>query len=331
MPMKKLLMTIMAILSFQSTCADPARKVLNIVHFVRALDPRISRIEYVRALDEEVKLNRQYGFPNTILLQYDALVDSEMLATAQKSDPEKTEFGLWFEMSRPLNEAARLVWKPTEKHKDWNGERRKSVWYNSRFYRANLIMDGNTLIFRDIHKMADDFEEPFLNKKCIGWQALYFTPPIVDQWLFRGDGSTGTMAFDGKFSALSTEAVPGDSLLVTAMRAEGARVTVRFEERQITVSGANLSSEYSTPFRKNMKIGDGEITFHFSGYGYRLPVQGELKATEKGFSMGGPKIVLDLAVSSVGERLYNNIILPPSWPPHLDAFNQGPMRVAKEK
>ena len=100
--------------------AAPARKVLNVVNFVRALDPRMPKAEYVRALDEEVKLNRKYGFANTVLLQYDALVDAEMLATARKSDPVKTEFGFWFEMSRPLNEAAGLPWKPTAKHKDWN-------------------------------------------------------------------------------------------------------------------------------------------------------------------------------------------------------------------
>lgn len=67
--------------------AAPARKVLNVVNFVRALDPRMPKAEYVRALDEEVKLNRKYGFPNTVLLQYDALVDAEMLASARRSDP----------------------------------------------------------------------------------------------------------------------------------------------------------------------------------------------------------------------------------------------------
>lgn len=66
--------------------------------------------------------------------------------------------------------------------------RRSSSIKRSRFYRANLIMDGRRLVFRDIHKMCDGFEEPFLDKVCTGWQALYFTPPVVDQWMFRGKG-----------------------------------------------------------------------------------------------------------------------------------------------
>jgi hypothetical protein len=50
--------------------------------------------------------------------------------------------------------------------------------------------------------MADDFEEPFLNKVCTGWQALYYTPPVIDQWMFMGNGASGVMMFDGEFSSL---------------------------------------------------------------------------------------------------------------------------------
>ena len=98
----------------------PVRKVLNIVNFVRSADPRPPRADMINAVREEVALNLKYGFKNTILLQYDALVDPEMMAEALKSDKAKTEFGLWFEMSRPLNEAAGLPWKPKGAHKNWD-------------------------------------------------------------------------------------------------------------------------------------------------------------------------------------------------------------------
>jgi len=505
------------------------RKVLNVVNFVRALDPRQPKAEYVRAFDEEVKLNRKHGFPNTVLLQYDALVDAEMMAVARTSDPAKTEFGLWFEMSRPLNEAAGLPWKPTAKHRDWNwdwfinpgflmaydhdgrrklidaafakfketfgrypksvgswlldaysmdymvgtygvdgfcicreqdntdayglrggysngayypskrnmlsaavdmknavrapvfkmltpdpihnygcpdrlyadypykrgcptmepawdtgfeprivdwffrvytepqgllnlsymqagqensfgwkmisrgwpmqcakiaaeraagriavetmgetarrfkqdhpancpqtqialedwnGNRRKSIWYNSRFYRANLILEGGQLVFRDIHKMADDFEEPFLDRVCTGWQALYFTPPVVDQWLFRDKGVSGTMALSGEYAALAAEAVAQDALLVTATRTDGTKATVRFEESRIVLTGCDLSAAYKPDFRKTLRVGAREVGFLFAGHRYKMPVVGRLVATDKGFDIGGGTIALDLA------------------------------------
>ena len=505
------------------------RKVVNIVNFVRALDPRKPKPELLRALREEVALNRRYGFENTILLQYDALVDTETMAEARKSDPAKTEFGLWFEMSRPHNEAAGLAWHPSEKHKgwdwdwfinpgflmaydhdgrrklidvafarfkaefgawpksvgswlldawsmdymvntygvdgfcicreqdstdayglrggysngayypsrknmlsaavdmknavhapvfkmltpdpiynygiphklypgyphqrgcptmepvwyggnspkivdwyfrvyteskgllnlsymqtgqensfgwpmisnglamqyakiakevtaghvvlekmgdtarkfkaahsancpqtqialeDWSGAVRKSVWYNSRFYRANLVMDGSRLCFRDIHKMSDDFEEPFLNKVCTGWQALYYTPPIVDQWLFRSEAASGTMTFSGDFKSLDT-ASDGDCVLVaTAKRTDGTSAVVHFEEGRIVITGGCLASEYAADFRKALSVKADGVYFEFEGYRYRMPVRGKVRATEMGFRIDGDRIELDLS------------------------------------
>lgn len=509
--------------------ANEARKALNIVNFVRSADPRPPRADMISAVREEVALNLKYGFKNTILLQYDALVDPEMMAEALKSDKAKTEFGLWFEMSRPLNEAAGLPWKPKGAHKNWNwdwhinpgflmaydhagrkaiidaafrrfkadfgyypksvgswlldawsmdymektygvdgfcicreqdntdayglrggysngayypskknmlsaavdmanavkspvfkmltpdpiynygkprtlypgfkygsvpslepvtylgsrpeivdwmfrtytepkglmnlsymqagqensfgwtkisrgwpmqcakiaqevaagrfvlekmcetarafkaahkancpqtqialedwsGFGRKSVWYNSRFYRANLVMDGRRLVFRDIHKMCDDFEEPFLDKVCTGWQALYYTPPVVDQWMFRGRGASGVMSFGGEFASIET-AADGDALVVTAKRADGTATTVRFEEGRIVVSGAgSLDAEYADGvFRKGISVVDGGVNFVFQGFRYRVPVRGEVKSADKGFRLAGDRIELDMS------------------------------------
>ena len=505
--------------------AVPVKKVVNIVNFVRAADPRQSKEFKAEALRQEVALNRKYGFENTILLQYDALVDAEMLAEAKKSDPAKTEFGLWFEMSRPHNEAAGLPWKPKGAHagwawdwhinpgflmaydhggrkklvdaafkrfkeefgawpksvgswlldawsmdymektygvdgfcicreqdntdayglrggysngayypskrnmlsaavdmanavkspvfkmltpdpiynyglpsklyprfpfrspptlepvmpggnrpenvdwyfrtyteskglmnlsymqvgqensfgwpniskglpmqyariakevaagrlvlekmcdtarafkkshpancpqtqvalEDWSGAGRKSVWYNSRFYRANLFMDGARLFFRDIHKMADDFEEPFLDKVCTGWQALYYTPPVVDQWMFRASDASGVLVLDGEFVSIDAEAGADGALAVVAKRRDGSSAKVVFEEGRIVVSGASLDGEYAKDFRKSLAVRNGGVDFEFMGYRYRMPVCGDLRATGKGFRAAGGEIVL---------------------------------------
>ena len=508
--------------------AGDARKVLNIVNFVRSADPRLPRASLLEALHEEVALNRKYGFANTILLQYDALVDAEMMAEARKSDMAKTEFGLWFEMSRPLNEMAGVPWKPCAQHKDWDwdwyinpgflmaytragrkaiidtafarfkaefggypksvgswlldawsmdymekkygvegfcicreqdntdayglrggysngayypskknmlsaavdmknavqapvfkmltpdpiynyglakriypeypygdpptlepvwptgyrpevvdwyfrvyigskgllnlsymqagqansfgwksisrgwpmqcekiakeaaagrivvekmcdtarafkaahkvncpqtqialedwsGAGRKSVWYNSRFYRANLFMDGKKLVFRDIHKMVDDFEEPFLDNVCTGWQALCYTPPVVDQWMFGGKDVSGVMAFSGEFTSIDVAAEKGDVLVATARRADGTFTTVRFEEGCIVVAGSALDAEYDETFRKKISVVADGVGFEFEGCRYRIPINGLVMATGKGFRISGDKIEFDMA------------------------------------
>ena len=52
----------------RSSTKEP-RAVMNVVNFVRALDPRQPRAWYAEALREEVALNRKYKLKNTILFQ----------------------------------------------------------------------------------------------------------------------------------------------------------------------------------------------------------------------------------------------------------------------
>jgi hypothetical protein len=179
---------------------------------------------------------------------------------------------------------------------DWTGAKRKSIWYNSRFYRANLFLNEGKLHFRDIHKMADDFEEPFLNKVCTGWQALYYTPPVIDQWMFMGNGASGVMMFDGEFSSLEPVAEKGDVLVVTAVRTDGTSATVRFEEGRIVVAGAKtLTAEYADgAFRKSISVTGRGVDFIFQNFRYSVPLVGEIKSTAKGFSVSGEKIEFDM-------------------------------------
>lgn len=121
---------------------------------------------------------------------------------------------------------------------DWNG-REKSVWYNSRFYRANLHWADGKLRFRDIHKMCDEFEEPFLTRVCTGWQALYYTPPVVDEYLFGTTGRYAPLDFAGNCTALAVE-TPDAGTLVVKATVDGRPVTVRFDERGFAVTGGKV-------------------------------------------------------------------------------------------
>ena len=54
------------------------KQIINIINFIRAVEPR-SEVDLVEPVREEVALNTKYGFPNTILLQYDALLRGDIL------------------------------------------------------------------------------------------------------------------------------------------------------------------------------------------------------------------------------------------------------------
>lgn len=49
---------------------------------------------------------------------------------------------------------------------DWQEEDRKSVWYSSRYYRANLFWEKGKAFFRDIYLFDDSFKEKYLESVC---------------------------------------------------------------------------------------------------------------------------------------------------------------------
>ena len=56
----------------------------------------------------------------------------------------------------------------------------KTVWFNSRFFRANLLWEHGTLRFRDIHLFDERVESDYLTKRGTSNQCLFDTLPIVD-------------------------------------------------------------------------------------------------------------------------------------------------------
>ncbi len=89
-------------------------KFVNIVNFIRGAEPRHPQRDLLKTVTEEIKLNRKYGFPNTFLVQYDALCDPKYQVVLLDCLDENTEIGLWFECVRPLVEAAGLPWRGAE-------------------------------------------------------------------------------------------------------------------------------------------------------------------------------------------------------------------------
>ena len=64
--------------------------------------------------------------------------------------------------------------------KDHSEKNLKTVWFNSRFYRANLLWDQGTMRFRDIHLFDETIASDYLTKRGRSNQCFYYTLPVVD-------------------------------------------------------------------------------------------------------------------------------------------------------
>ncbi len=86
------------------------KKIANVIHFVRSVEPRTDDDSYLfDTLRQELALGERYGFPCTVLLQYDALVKPEY--TSLVKNTPNVEPGLWLEVVQPQAEDAGVPWR----------------------------------------------------------------------------------------------------------------------------------------------------------------------------------------------------------------------------
>ena len=66
-----------------------SNKIVNIVNFVRGVEPRFEEFDLYTPIVEEIKLNKKYGFENTFLLQYDAMMRQDIVDLFIQEKDEK--------------------------------------------------------------------------------------------------------------------------------------------------------------------------------------------------------------------------------------------------
>lgn len=63
---------------------------------------------------------------------------------------------------------------------DYSPKNQKTVWFNSRFYRANLLWDQDTVRFRDLHLFDESVASDYLTQRGTSSQCFYHALPMVD-------------------------------------------------------------------------------------------------------------------------------------------------------
>lgn len=71
---------------------------------------------------------------------------------------------------------------------DWQGQGRKSFWFDSRFYRVNFYEEKGRTWIRDVHVFDEAYPERYLTEICRTPHMVYDTLPVMDgnRWSGRG-------------------------------------------------------------------------------------------------------------------------------------------------
>ena len=91
-----------------------APRIVNIVNFIRLLEPRDSSVTedvLYQTVVNQVSLMRECRLRGTFLLQYDALMDPRYQKLLRSLPKDSFEVGAWWELPQPLIEKAGLKWR----------------------------------------------------------------------------------------------------------------------------------------------------------------------------------------------------------------------------
>ena len=151
------------------------------------------------------------------------------------------ESGKWFKDHYKITPATSVTVT-----NDLDGSNLKTVWFNSRFYRINLLWEDGTLRFRDIHLFDEKFSSPYLTKKATSNECHFYTLPFVDGFLWSTPEKIAGLRFmalaDGKEIMLEgyvpkiTNPNPGILHVVWPLKTFSGNLIIDMDEKQIKMN-----------------------------------------------------------------------------------------------
>ncbi|MFT4018001.1 MAG: hypothetical protein QM668_13630 [Agriterribacter sp.] len=159
-----LLCSIQLNVSAQTSANNAKPKIVNIINFIRLLEPRDAAITedvLFQTVVEQVEIMRKYKLPGTFLLQYDALMDARYQQLLKNLPADSFEIGGWWEIPQPLVEKAGYKWRGRYPW-DWHANVGFSTGY----------------IPSEREKLVDVYMEDF--KKIFGYYPKSFASWFID-------------------------------------------------------------------------------------------------------------------------------------------------------
>ena len=207
------------------------------------------------------------------------------------------ESGAWFKECFKVTPATAVTTLT-----DVRGEGNKTVWFNSRYYRANLLWEKGTFRFRDIHLFDESYKSAYLEKPGDGNQFLFYTLPVVDGFMWsEGLDRAGLRIVrldkDGDKEELSLDhpvvtEIGKDTLVVSAEDSKGHAFKITFYETRFEV--AALSKEADLSWALELKVAAGKelpftviedkaVNASFDGFNYVITCEkGHIRKPESG-------------------------------------------------
>ena len=207
------------------------------------------------------------------------------------------ESGAWFKECFKVTPATAVTTLT-----DVRGEGNKTVWFNSRYYRGNLLWEKGTFRFRDIHLFDESYKSAYLEKPGDGNQFLFYTLPVVDGFMWsEGLDRAGLRIVrldkDGDKEELTLDhpvvtEIGKDTLVVSAEDSKGHAFKITFYETRFEVVALSKEADFSWALELKAAAGkelpftvieDKAVNASFDGFNYVITCgKGRIKKPESG-------------------------------------------------
>ena len=245
-------------------------------------------------------------------LEYQVRAVDSLVRAGKATVQTLAESGRWFKDHFTVTPATAVT-----ALEDPKSAGRKSVWFDSRFYRANLLQCGERFGFRDIHLFDERFESDYLRRPGTSTQCFYTTLPLVDG--FNWSTATDTAGLylvavdaEGRIGAVRTgapevvETAPGE-LTVSVPILDGGRCEIVFTEDAVRIGlpenagyrfALSVAPDKKLPF---VAVGPDRISARFREFDYRVEcTRGGIDGSQPGYVCFVPdaagRLALDMSV-----------------------------------
>jgi hypothetical protein len=219
--------------------------------------------------------------------------------------------GQWFRRSFAQTPATAVT-----AMKDWKEHGKRSIWYESRFYRVNFFWESDGWRIRDLHLFNEEYRERYLEQRVTTHACTYDTLPVVDgfNWSTR-DVAAGARPVailgNGDRRPLQTGEPlvreDGPETLVIAMPVQGGgELTIRCEPSvvQFGMTGSNAPKAWGLDLTWSpgkavpiAEVSPHAISLKHNDFAYELRHTGAASRASDGNGVqirsDGPMLVLD--------------------------------------
>lgn len=190
--------------------------------------------------------------------------------------------GKWFKSNYPVTPPTSFAVT-----KDIKGSNRKTLWYNSRFYRINILWEDSSLRIRDIHLFNEDFEDVYTTKTATSNECSFFTLPVVDGYLWSKPDQLAGMRLMGVANGKEVLLKGGDPFITNVGKETvfvswplkaGGKLQIELKEKNIYIRltgdaavnwyfDLNVAPGAKTPFNS---ISQEKLACSFENFNYQV-------------------------------------------------------------